>query len=165
MTRFRLIQARTADEVVGPEEHQSFADHMGVPVDCIETISALGGDLTFDAVTRDVDAVLVGGSGKYSVTDSAPWLPNFFSVLKDLADADFPSNNGGWQWAASTGTDAAPYFRVFNPDTQRDRFDGKNEYVARWAPEHVNGTAPPPLVDLKQARVRAIEAFKLAKNG
>lgn len=91
MTRFRLIQARTADEVVGPEEHQSFADHMGVPVDCIETISALGGDLTFDAVTRDVDAVLVGGSGKYSVTDSAPWLPNFFSVLKDLADADFPT--------------------------------------------------------------------------
>lgn len=93
------------------------------------------------------------------------WRRGERHFLQSLADADFPSNNGGWQWAASTGTDAAPYFRVFNPDTQRDRFDGRNEYVARWAPEHVNGSAPPPLVDLKQARVRAIEAFKLAKNG
>jgi deoxyribodipyrimidine photo-lyase len=84
--------------------------------------------------------------------------------MESLADADFPSNNGGWQWAASTGTDAAPYFRVFNPDTQRERFDARNEYVRRWAPEHLDGTAPKPLVDLKKARVRAIEAFKAAKN-
>ncbi len=84
--------------------------------------------------------------------------------MESLADADFPSNNGGWQWAASTGTDAAPYFRVFNPDTQRERFDARNEYVRRWAPEHLDGTAPRPLVDLKKARVRAIDAFKAAKN-
>lgn len=84
--------------------------------------------------------------------------------MRSLADADFPSNNGGWQWAASTGTDAAPYFRVFNPDTQRDRFDPRSEYVRRWAPDHVEGTAPRPLVDLKAARLRAIEAFKAAKN-
>ena len=84
--------------------------------------------------------------------------------LQSLADADFPSNNGGWQWAASTGTDAAPYFRVFNPDTQRKRFDGEDGYVGRWAPEHLDGTAPPPMVDLKGARVQAIEAFKLARN-
>ena len=64
----------------------------------------------------------------------------------------------------STGTDAAPYFRVFNPDTQRARFDPESAYVRRWAPEHLDGTAPDPLVDLKQARVRAIEAFKAAKN-
>jgi len=84
--------------------------------------------------------------------------------MESLADADFPSNNGGWQWAASTGTDAAPYFRVFNPDTQRDRFDARSDYVRRWAPEHLDGTAPRPLVDLKEARIRAIEAFKTAKN-
>ncbi|MEE2972117.1 MAG: FAD-binding domain-containing protein, partial [Planctomycetota bacterium] len=84
--------------------------------------------------------------------------------MRSLADADFPSNNGGWQWAASTGTDAAPYFRVFNPDTQRDRFDPRSEYVQRWAPDHVEGTAPRPMVDLKAARVRAIDAFKAAKN-
>lgn len=91
MPRFRLIQARTSDEVVGPEEHQSFADHMGVPLSSIEPVSALGGDLTFASVTREVDAVLVGGSGKYSVTDDADWLPNFFAVLRDLAEADFPT--------------------------------------------------------------------------
>lgn len=84
--------------------------------------------------------------------------------MSSLADADFCSNNGGWQWAASTGTDAAPYFRVFNPDTQRNRFDKRMEFVQRWAPEHIDGTARPPLVDLKKARVRAIEAFKNAKN-
>lgn len=84
--------------------------------------------------------------------------------LESLADADFPSNNGGWQWAASTGTDAAPYFRVFNPDTQRKRFDPAHEYVRRWAPDHLDGTAPAPLVDLKAARVRAIESFKIARH-
>lgn len=85
--------------------------------------------------------------------------------MESLADADFPSNNGGWQWAASTGTDAAPYFRIFNADTQRERFDPKREYVRRWAPEHLDGTAPRPIVDLKTSRTRAIEAFKIAKNG
>ncbi|MBC03124.1 MAG: deoxyribodipyrimidine photo-lyase [Phycisphaerae bacterium] len=92
------------------------------------------------------------------------WRKGERFFLRSLADADFPSNNGGWQWAASTGTDAAPYFRVFNPDTQRDRFDPKGDYIRRWAPEHLDGTARPPVVDLKQARVRAIEAFKAAKN-
>ena len=84
--------------------------------------------------------------------------------LESLADADFPSNNGGWQWSASAGTDAAPYFRVFNPDTQRKRFDPSGEYIARWAPDHLDGTAPAPMVELKEARARAIEAFKIAKN-
>ena len=84
--------------------------------------------------------------------------------MESLVDADFCSNNGGWQWAASTGTDAAPYFRVFNPDTQRDRFDGDSVYVGRWAPEHRSALPPSPIVDLKAARVRAIEAFKTAKQ-
>ena len=84
--------------------------------------------------------------------------------MESLVDADFCSNNGGWQWAASTGTDAAPYFRVFNPDTQRDRFDGDSVYVGRWAPEHRDALPPSPIVDLKAGRVRAIEAFKTAKQ-
>lgn len=92
------------------------------------------------------------------------WREGERHFLSTLADADFPSNNGGWQWAASTGTDAAPYFRVFNPDTQRKRFDPSGAYIARWAPEHLDGTAPPPMVELKDARARAIEAFKIAKN-
>ena len=92
------------------------------------------------------------------------WRKGERFFLESLADADFPSNNGGWQWAASTGTDAAPYFRVFNPDTQRERFDADRTYVRRWAPDHLDGTAPAPLVELKAARARAIEAFKTAKN-
>ncbi|MAC19884.1 MAG: deoxyribodipyrimidine photolyase [Phycisphaerae bacterium] len=93
------------------------------------------------------------------------WRKGERFFLESLADADFPSNNGGWQWAASTGTDAAPYFRVFNPDTQRERFDADRTYVRRWAPDHLDGTAPEPMVELKAARARAIEAFKTAKNG
>ena len=92
------------------------------------------------------------------------WREGERFFLSSLADADFPSNNGGWQWAASTGTDAAPYFRVFNPDTQRKRFDQAGDYIARWAPDHLDGTAPPAMVELKAARARAIEAFKVAKN-
>ena len=93
------------------------------------------------------------------------WRKGERFFLESLADADFPSNNGGWQWAASTGTDAAPYFRVFNPDTQRERFDADRMYVHRWAPDHLDGTSPAPMVELKAARARAIEAFKAAKNG
>ena len=84
--------------------------------------------------------------------------------MNQLVDGDFPSNNGGWQWAASTGTDAAPYFRIFNPDRQAERFDAEDEYIRRWVPEFGTPAAPPPMVDLKHTRVRAIEAFKTAKN-
>ena len=84
--------------------------------------------------------------------------------MNKLVDGDFPSNNGGWQWAASTGTDAAPYFRIFNPDRQAERFDAEDEYIRRWVPEFGTPAAPPPMVDLKHTRVRAIEAFKTAKN-
>ena len=84
--------------------------------------------------------------------------------MNRLIDGDFPSNNGGWQWAASTGTDAAPYFRIFNPDRQAERFDAEDEYIRRWVPEFGTAAAPPPILDLKHTRVRAIEAFKTAKN-
>ena len=85
--------------------------------------------------------------------------------MNRLVDGDFPSNNGGWQWAASTGTDAAPYFRIFNPDRQAERFDKEHEYIRTWVPEFDTAGAFPPIVDLKAARVRAIETFKTAKNG
>ncbi|MCB8888470.1 deoxyribodipyrimidine photo-lyase [Vreelandella malpeensis] len=96
--------------------------------------------------------------------------------LEHLIDGDFCSNNGGWQWAASTGTDAAPYFRIFNPTTQSTRFDPDGEFIAHWLPELEElptkaRHAPPrdmltkldypePIVDHKAARARALEAFK-----
>jgi deoxyribodipyrimidine photo-lyase len=55
--------------------------------------------------------------------------------MQRLVDGDPASNNGGWQWAASTGTDAQPYFRIFNPVTQAERFDPDGTYVRRWVPE------------------------------
>ena len=55
--------------------------------------------------------------------------------ISQLIDGDLAANNGGWQWAASTGTDAAPYFRIFNPTTQGQRFDADGEFIRRWLPE------------------------------
>jgi deoxyribodipyrimidine photo-lyase len=99
--------------------------------------------------------------------------------MQHLVDGDLASNNGGWQWAASTGTDAAPYFRVFNPVSQSEKFDPGGVYVRRWVPELADVEdaavhAPPPLarsrfgypeaiVDLKASRARAIEVFKACR--
>ncbi|RUS25846.1 deoxyribodipyrimidine photo-lyase, partial [Jimgerdemannia flammicorona] len=102
--------------------------------------------------------------------------------MQHLIDGDFASNNGGWQWAASTGTDAQPYFRVFNPHLQSERFDSEGEYVRRWIPELKEVRVPAvhdpsgalvkeefeklgyayPIVDHKQARERALAAYKKA---
>jgi deoxyribodipyrimidine photo-lyase len=102
-----------------------------------------------------------------------------------LVDWEFGANNGGWQWAASTGTDAAPYFRIFNPVSQSQRFDPQGEFIRRYVPElaHLDYKQihephkmkggglfdavlhyPPPIVDLKNSRKQAIEAFKIAKQ-
>ncbi|WP_318442667.1 deoxyribodipyrimidine photo-lyase [Photobacterium leiognathi] len=100
--------------------------------------------------------------------------------MQHLIDGDFASNNGGWQWAASTGTDSQPYFRVFNPTLQGQRFDPKGDFIRRWVKElakvpdkyiHTphqwdsSGSLdyPLPIVDHKEARLLAIEAFKQAK--
>jgi deoxyribodipyrimidine photo-lyase len=72
-----------------------------------------------------------------------------------LVDADPANNPGNWQWVAGCGNDAAPYFRIFNPDTQAEKFDPEGEYVRRWAPEPRE-----PIVDLKASRERALAAFK-----
>ena len=90
MTRFVLIQARTRDEVVGPEEHASFAQHLGVDVAQITAVTALDGPVDPDYLIDSADAILVGGSGKFGVMDSAPWLHDFFDLLGELASRDVP---------------------------------------------------------------------------
>ena len=106
-----------------------------------------------------------------------------------LNDYDLASNNGGWQWAASTGCDAQPYFRIFNPVTQSKRFDADGEFIRRYVPElaalgadeihapwqlspHLQQTRgvrigrdyPPPIVDHARARVEALAMFKSARK-
>jgi deoxyribodipyrimidine photo-lyase len=103
------------------------------------------------------------------------WGERYF--MNTLVDADFASNNGGWQWSASTGVDAAPYFRIFNPTTQSEKFDPEGEFIARFVPElaqlpakkrHFPDDAlraecgyPAPMIDYRKARQHALEAFKL----
>ena len=90
------------------------------------------------------------------------WREGESHFSRCLIDYDFASNNGGWQWAASTGTDAAPYFRIFNAETQGARFDPDGTYRRRWLGDRILGSVP-PIVDLKTSRVRAIETFKAAQ--
>lgn len=84
-----------------------------------------------------------------------PWQWGARHFMSHLIDGDIASNNHGWQWAAGTGTDAAPYFRVFNPTLQQDRYDPAGEYVARWVPEPVE-----PMVDHKAERDEALRRLK-----
>ncbi|WP_108125467.1 cryptochrome/photolyase family protein [Saccharospirillum mangrovi] len=91
---------------------------------------------------------------------------------RSLLDIDFASNNGGWQWCAATGVDAAPYFRIFNPVTQSQRFDPEGNYIRRWLPElsaldnrqiHSPDAVPgysKPLIDYQQARAETLALFK-----
>lgn len=99
--------------------------------------------------------------------------------MENLIDGDLASNNGGWQWASSTGTDAVPYFRMFNPFSQSKRYDADGEYIRRYVPEldDVDASAlhdpekfppmarssvgyPEPIVDVSKTRERALKAFK-----
>ena len=79
---------------------------------------------------------------------------------KKLLDFELSSNNGNWQWAAGTGCDAAPYFRVFNPTEQVKKFDNEMRYVKKWVPEFQELSYPAPMVDHKMARNRALETYK-----
>ena len=88
------------------------------------------------------------------------WGEAYFA--KKLLDFELASNNGGWQWAAGTGTDAQPYFRVFNPDSQTEKFDKDLTYIKKWIPEFGTAAYPNPIVDHKFARNRAIETYKKA---
>lgn len=86
------------------------------------------------------------------------WGEAYFA--KKLLDYELSSNNGNWQWAAGTGCDAAPYFRIFNPNEQLTKFDPDLSYVKRWIPELKTSNYPEPMVEHKFARTRALERYK-----
>ncbi|MBB6324803.1 deoxyribodipyrimidine photo-lyase [Algoriphagus iocasae] len=88
------------------------------------------------------------------------WGEAYFA--KKLLDYDLSANNGGWQWAAGTGTDAQPYFRVFNPESQTEKFDKDLSYIKKWVPEYGTENYPKPIVDHKFARQRALDTYKKA---
>lgn len=81
---------------------------------------------------------------------------------RKLLDFELSSNNGGWQWAAGSGCDAAPYFRVFNPYEQTRKFDPELTYIKKWVPEHADFSYPKPIVDHKEARERCLDVYKRA---
>ncbi len=85
-----------------------------------------------------------------------PWQWGARWFMQHLVDGDLASNNHGWQWAAGTGTDAAPYFRVFNPTTQQERYDPTGEYVARWVSDPVA-----PMLDHAAERDEALRRLKV----
>lgn len=79
---------------------------------------------------------------------------------RKLLDFELSSNIGNWQWAAGTGTDAAPYFRVFNPTSQQERFDPDFKYIKKWVPEYGTKDYPEPIVDHKAAREKILALYK-----
>ncbi|MFM7251662.1 MAG: FAD-binding domain-containing protein, partial [Ilumatobacteraceae bacterium] len=103
-----------------------------------------------------------------------PWQWGAAHFMRQLVDGDLASNAHGWQWTAGTGTDAAPYFRVFNPTSQGERFDPDGDYVRRWVPElagiagkvvHDPGLRrpdgyPPPMVDHAVERAEALSRYR-----
>jgi len=86
------------------------------------------------------------------------WGEAYFA--EKLLDFDFAANNGGWQWAAGCGCDAAPYFRVFNPTLQTQKFDQSLSYIKKWVPELQEFTYPAPIVIHEFARARVLAAYK-----
>ena len=89
------------------------------------------------------------------------WGERYFA--QKLLDYEMASNVGGWQWAAGSGTDAAPYFRIFNPDSQLKKFDPQLIYIKKWVPEYADFSKyPKPIVDHAFARERCLLAFKRA---
>ncbi|MEX2578697.1 MAG: deoxyribodipyrimidine photo-lyase [Verrucomicrobiales bacterium] len=110
------------------------------------------------------------------------WREGEAHFMQHLLDGDIASNNGGWQWSAGTGADAAPYFRIQNPWTQTERYDGEGNYVKRWLPElekvdPKRFAKPPekgtklcadyvaPMVDHAEERARTLERYKRHKDG
>jgi len=90
------------------------------------------------------------------------WGEAYFA--RKLLDFELASNNGGWQWAAGSGCDAAPYFRIFNPALQTKKFDNELKYIRAWVPELDGFNYPPPMVDHEFARKRCLEVYGKALN-
>jgi deoxyribodipyrimidine photo-lyase len=88
------------------------------------------------------------------------WGEAYFA--EKLLDFDLAANNGGWQWAAGCGTDAAPYFRIFNPLTQAERFDPQGLYIKKWVPEYGSAAYPKPVVDIKASREDCMRVYQRA---
>jgi len=88
------------------------------------------------------------------------WGETYFAGK--LLDYDLSANVGNWQWAAGSGVDAAPYFRIFNPTTQIEKFDKQHAYIKKWVPELQELTYPTPMVDHKMARERCLKTYKEA---
>jgi deoxyribodipyrimidine photo-lyase len=88
------------------------------------------------------------------------WGEAYFA--EKLLDFDLAANNGGWQWAAGSGCDAAPYFRVFNPYLQTEKFDPEFTYIRKWVPEFESLEYPQPIVNHVAARERILRAYKEA---
>ena len=102
-----------------------------------------------------------------------PWQEGARWFWDTLVDASLANNTLGWQWTAGCGADAAPYFRVFNPVLQSQKFDPQGEYLRRWLPElaalpvdrlHVPGAHRPAIVDLAETRQRALDAYARIKG-
>jgi len=104
-----------------------------------------------------VRMVTAGFLCKHLLTD---WRMGEGYFAGKLLDYELSSNNGNWQWAAGTGCDAAPYFRIFNPVEQLKKFDPDLEYVRRWIPEYGTADYPDPMIDHKFARKRALESYQ-----
>ena len=100
------------------------------------------------------------------------WLHGARHFWETLIDADLPNNSFNWQWVAGSGADAAPYFRIFNPILQGQKFDPEGEYIRKWVPElrgvptkEIHLHYGKPIVDHDEARKKALEAFQSLKNG
>lgn len=88
------------------------------------------------------------------------WGEAYFA--EKLLDYELSSNNGNWQWAAGSGCDAAPYFRIFNPESQAKKFDPQHGYIKKWVPEYGTAQYAKPMVDHAEARKRTLQAYKTA---
>jgi len=88
------------------------------------------------------------------------WGEAYFA--EKLHDYDMSSNVGNWQWVAGSGVDAAPYFRIFNPTSQIQKFDKQHKYIQKWVPDYQELTYPQPMVDHKFARERCLKTYKEA---
>lgn len=91
------------------------------------------------------------------------WGEAYFA--EKLLDFELASNNGGWQWASGSGTDAAPYFRIFNPQLQMEKFDPQLKYVKQWVPEYGTEAYTKPIVIHSASREKTLHAYKIALNG